>query len=140
MDRLSKERHHIATDKELYAERLADLLMKHVSKHHGLPRSIVFDRGSQFISDFWGFLCITRAAQSLDISDHEHYIAAKNNPGGKKTSRRNEEMGNLLPHSAQSLDISDDESGFAGKQGRGNRTYPADGWLFASTSTAGRIC
>ena len=57
VDRLSKERHYIATTKELNAEGLADLFLKHVWKHHGLPQSIVSDRGSQFISDFWKFLC-----------------------------------------------------------------------------------
>lgn len=31
--------------------------MKHVWKDHGLPKSIVFDRGAQFIGDFWRFLC-----------------------------------------------------------------------------------
>ena len=57
VDRLSKERHYIGTTKELNAEGLADLFLKHVWKHHGLPQSIVSDRGSQFISDFWKFLC-----------------------------------------------------------------------------------
>ena len=57
VDRLSKERHYIGTTKELNAEGLANLFLKHVWKHHGLPQSIVFDRGSQFISDFWKFLC-----------------------------------------------------------------------------------
>ena len=57
VDRLSKERHYIGITKELNAEGLADLFLKHVWKHHGLPQSIVSDRGSQFISDFWKFLC-----------------------------------------------------------------------------------
>ena len=57
VDRLSKERHYIAMTKELNAEGLANLFLKHVWKHHGLPQSIVSDRGSQFISDFWKFLC-----------------------------------------------------------------------------------
>ena len=57
VDRLSKERHYIGTTKELNAEGLANLFLKHVWKHHGLPQSIVSDRGSQFISDFWSFLC-----------------------------------------------------------------------------------
>ena len=57
VDRLSKERHYIGTTKELNAEGLADLFLKHVWKHHGLPQSIVSDRGSQFISDFWNLLC-----------------------------------------------------------------------------------
>ena len=52
VDRLSKKRHYIGTTKELNAEGLAGLFLKHVWKHHGLPQSIVSDRGSQFISDF----------------------------------------------------------------------------------------
>ena len=57
VDKLSKERHYVATTKELNAEGLANLFLKHVWKHHGLPQSIVSDRRSQFISDFWRFLC-----------------------------------------------------------------------------------
>ena len=57
VDRLSKKRHYIATTKKLHAEGLANLFLKHVWKHHGLPQSIVSNRGSQFISDFWSFLC-----------------------------------------------------------------------------------
>ena len=52
VDRLSKERHHIATDKEIDAERLADLFVHHVWKLHGLPRSIISDCGTQFVNDF----------------------------------------------------------------------------------------
>ena len=53
VDRLLKERHHIATDNELDTERLDELFMNPVRKHSGLPGSIV----SQFISDlnFWRF-------------------------------------------------------------------------------------
>ena len=58
VDRLSKECHYIGTTKKLYAEGPADLFRKHVWKHHGLPCSIVSDRGSQSISDFWKFLCM----------------------------------------------------------------------------------
>ena len=52
VDRLSKERHHIDTDKEFDAEKLADLFVHHVWKLHGLPRSIILDRGTQFVNDF----------------------------------------------------------------------------------------
>ena len=57
IDRLSKERHHLATDKEIDAERLADVFVHHVWKLHGLPRSIISDRGTQFVNDFWKFFC-----------------------------------------------------------------------------------
>ena len=71
VDRLSKERHYIATTKELHVKGLANLFLKHVWKHHGLPRSIVSDRGSQFISDFWGFLC-KRLGITIQLSTAWH--------------------------------------------------------------------
>ena len=71
VDRLSKERHYIGTTKKLHAEGLANLFLKHVWKHHGLPRSIVSDRGLQFISDFWKFLC-TRLGITAQLSTAWH--------------------------------------------------------------------
>ena len=56
VDRLSKKRHYIGTTKKLHAEGLAGLFLKHVWKHHGFLWSIVSNRGSQFISNFWSFL------------------------------------------------------------------------------------
>ena len=57
LDRLSKERHHIAIDKEIDAERLADLFVHHVWKLYGLPRSIILHCGTQFVNNFWKFWC-----------------------------------------------------------------------------------
>jgi len=60
VDRLSKERHYIAcTDKDngTSAENTARLLMEHVWKYHGLPTSIISDRGTQFTSLLWKTLC-----------------------------------------------------------------------------------
>ena len=71
VDRLSKERHHIATDKEIDAERLAELFVHHVWKLHGLPRSIISDRGTQFVNDFWKFLC-KRLGISVRLSTAWH--------------------------------------------------------------------
>ena len=45
VDRFSKKRHHIATNKEIDVERLADLFMHHVWKLYDLPRSIISNRG-----------------------------------------------------------------------------------------------
>ena len=56
VDRLTKERHHIATT-NLDADGLAELFVHHVGKHHGLPRSVISDRGPQFISQSWTHLC-----------------------------------------------------------------------------------
>ena len=45
--------HFIPTTETLTAPDLALLFLNHVFKHHGLPESIVSDRGSIFISQFW---------------------------------------------------------------------------------------
>ena len=57
IDCLSKNRHHIASNKKMDAKKLADLFVYHVWKLHSLPRSIISDCGIQFVNDFWKFLC-----------------------------------------------------------------------------------
>ena len=57
VDCFSKKRHHIATNKKIDAKRLADFFVQRIWKFHGLLRSIISDYGTQFINDFWKFLC-----------------------------------------------------------------------------------
>jgi len=60
--RLTKERHYIpclAGEEGTTAESTAQLLLRHVWKHHGLPTTIVLDRGPQFVSAVWKELCKT---------------------------------------------------------------------------------
>lgn len=61
VDRLTKMRHFIAcaTDSEggTSAAATARMLVDNVWKLHGLPESIVSDRGPQFVSDVWKQLC-----------------------------------------------------------------------------------
>jgi transposase InsO family protein len=60
IDRLTKLRHLIpcfAGNGNLNPETTARLFLRHVWKHHGLPDSIVSDRGSVFVSYFWTNLC-----------------------------------------------------------------------------------
>ena len=56
VDRLTKMRHYIAT-MTLEAEELADRFIDRVYSIHGLPDSILSDRGTQFVSRFWSTLC-----------------------------------------------------------------------------------
>jgi len=56
VDRLTKLAHVIPCS-DISAPTTAKLFLRHVWKHHGLPSSIVSDRGSQFISAFWDHLC-----------------------------------------------------------------------------------
>lgn len=55
-DRLTKQRHYIATD-SIDAITTAKLFYRHIFKLHGLPETITSDRGTQFISVFWKRLC-----------------------------------------------------------------------------------
>ncbi len=60
IDRLTKERHYIptvATDDGTSAEATVEMLIKEVFRLHGLPASIVSDRGSQFIATVWKSFC-----------------------------------------------------------------------------------
>jgi hypothetical protein len=61
-DRLSKQRHFIGCG-SMEAKYTARMFLYHVWKHHGLPKTIVSDRGTQFVSRLWQRLC-----QRLGIS------------------------------------------------------------------------
>jgi len=50
-DRLSKMMHFVATTEEILVERLVRLLRDNVWKLHGLPESVVSDRGPQFAAE-----------------------------------------------------------------------------------------
>ena len=57
-DRFTKEKHLIPVG-SMTAQNTARLFVKYVFSRHGLPRAITSDRGSQFVSDFWRFVCTT---------------------------------------------------------------------------------
>jgi hypothetical protein len=56
VDRLTKMKHFIACHGTCDAEEVARLYTRHVWKIHGLPRTVVSDRGPQFVSAFWKHL------------------------------------------------------------------------------------
>jgi hypothetical protein len=53
VDRLTKYAHFYAITSEFKAPQVADLFFREVFRLHGLPRNIVSDRDSKFISLFW---------------------------------------------------------------------------------------
>jgi transposase InsO family protein len=52
VDRLSKMRHFIECP-DITAPTVSRLFLRHIWKLHGLPNSIISDRGSTFVSTFW---------------------------------------------------------------------------------------
>lgn len=57
VDRLTKMVHYEPLLTTLDAEQLAEVLIEAIFKYHGLPDSIITDRGSLFTSKFWSSLC-----------------------------------------------------------------------------------
>ena len=53
VDRLTKSAHFLPVHTTFSAERLARIYIREVVRLHGVPVSIISDRGSQFTSSFW---------------------------------------------------------------------------------------
>ena len=53
IDRMTKMGHFVACQGTMNPKDLADQFLQQVIRPHGLPSSIVSDRGSLFTSDFW---------------------------------------------------------------------------------------
>jgi hypothetical protein len=53
VDRLTKSAHFIPIKTTYSSAKLAELYMSKIMCLHGVPKKIVLDRGSQFISKFW---------------------------------------------------------------------------------------
>ena len=57
VDRLTKMAHFVPCSEKMDAEQFASLFVRDVARLHGMPRSIVSDRGSIFLSKFWTRTC-----------------------------------------------------------------------------------
>ena len=52
VDSMTKRSHFISTVTTLTAAGTAQLYLRHVWKHHGLPKRVISDRGPQFVAEF----------------------------------------------------------------------------------------
>jgi transposase InsO family protein len=52
-DRLSKRAHYLPCLTTINAQEAADLFFREIFQLHGLPKTLVSDRGPQFASKFW---------------------------------------------------------------------------------------
>jgi hypothetical protein len=71
VDRLTKVAHFIPVKTTYTSAKLADIYMKRIVCLHGVPKSIVSDRGTQFTSHFWKQLHETLGT-SLEFSTTFH--------------------------------------------------------------------
>jgi transposase InsO family protein len=53
VDRLTKVAHFVLVKTQYATKKLAELYVEHILRLHGAPKSIVSDRGPQFVSKFW---------------------------------------------------------------------------------------
>jgi hypothetical protein len=70
-DRFSKMAHFLPCSKAIDAPQTADLFIKEIFRLHGLPKSIVSDRGPQFVSHFWRHL-LSRLGVYVNLSSAHH--------------------------------------------------------------------
>ena len=71
VERLTKSSHFIPVNVTYNAEKLAKLYISEVVRLHGVPLSIISDRGTQFTSMFWKTLH-TELGTRLDLSTAFH--------------------------------------------------------------------
>ena len=71
VDRLTKSAHFIPVKVTYNAEKLAKLYISKVVRLHGVPLSIISDRGTQFTSKFWKTLHAELGTR-LDLSTAFH--------------------------------------------------------------------
>jgi len=57
VDRLTKMVHFVPTTESLTAHGFAKLFIENVVRLHGLPHSVISDRGAQFNNKFWDSVC-----------------------------------------------------------------------------------
>jgi hypothetical protein len=70
-DCFSKMAHFLPCSKAIDATQTADLFIKEIFRLHVFPKSIVSNRGPQFVSHFWRHL-LSRLGVSVDLSSAHH--------------------------------------------------------------------
>ncbi|SOV09386.1 uncharacterized protein UDID_18575 [Ustilago sp. UG-2017a] len=90
VDHLTKMAIFVPTTNELDAPKLTKLFLRHVYSKHGLPTSIVSDRGSEFTSHFW------RSLSTL-LGIETHFSSAYHPQSDGQTKHINQVLEQFLP-------------------------------------------
>jgi hypothetical protein len=53
MDRLTKSSHFIPVSTTYRVRQYSELYISHIVHYHGIPKTIISDRGSIFVAHFW---------------------------------------------------------------------------------------
>ena len=85
VDRFTKQIHAIPTSDKLNSEGLAQLFRDNIWKHHGLPKTVISDRGPQFASNF------TKELNKI-LGIHTKLSTAFYSQTNEQTERANQEI------------------------------------------------
>jgi IS30 family transposase len=96
VDRLTKVAHFIPVKTTHSSVRLAELYMSRIVCLHGVPKSIVSDRGTQFTSRFW-----EKLHESMDMK--LHFSSAYHPQIDGQTERTNQILEDMLRACARML-------------------------------------
>jgi hypothetical protein len=91
VDSATKRTRIIPTTESSTATEIANTFIEHVWKHHGIPRHIISDRDSKFMSKFWEQLCKSlKIKQTIATAYHQQTDGqSENKIGWIKQSLRN---------------------------------------------------
>ena len=83
VDRFSKSAHFVPLQKLPSSREMAQILVQHVFRLHGLPLEVTSDRGPQFTSAFWMAFCALEGAKpQLSSGFHPRAGEVSPFPGG----------------------------------------------------------
>ena len=74
VDRLTKMAHFISVHITYNAKRYAEIYLNLIICLHGVPKTIIFDRGAQFVARFWELL-LASLGTKLIRSSAESFLA-----------------------------------------------------------------